>query len=165
MRGPVVYRVLRQDTEPGDTPSSPAEAVAWCDERCTVLGATVWEGLHTWACGDFTMLHRDDWFNTRAYPELEIWSIHIDSLFLLFAARVCGMIEELWDDTCVYHPEHQMSWSVNPEYGAEYPSLRDKLGAAVNVVNFFAESGGQNLRWNPENWGLADVELPEVQIC
>jgi hypothetical protein len=159
-----LYRVLRQDAEPCDTEDAD-EAVKWCSNHHTKLGEATWEGLHTWACGDFTMLHREDWASTRGYPELEIWSIHVDSLFLLFANRVCGIKEILWEDTCVYHPEHQMSWSVNPEYGVEWPSLRDKLAAIVMTVDFFAKNGGRNLRWNPATWGLAQDELPEVRVC
>jgi len=159
------YRVLRQDTEPGDLPVDMDEAVKWCEEHCTTLGATTWEGLHTWACGDFTLMHKEEWANTRAYPELEIWSIHIDSLGLLFFNRVCGIKEVLWDDTCVYHPEHQMSWSVNPEYGEEWPSLRDKLASLVHTTDFFAQNGGSKMRWNPATWGLALDELPEVRVC
>jgi len=29
--------------------------------------------LHTDACGDFTLLSRDDWFALRGYPEFPIW--------------------------------------------------------------------------------------------
>ncbi len=34
--------------------------------------------LHTNACGDFTLLARDDWFRLRGYPEWPIFSWHID---------------------------------------------------------------------------------------
>jgi len=164
-RRAAMYRVLRQDTHGGDVPPNPEEAIEWCKVRCTKLNTSLWEKLHTCACGDFTLLHRDDWFDTRAYPELEIWSIHVDSLFLLFANRVCGLREVLWDDTVVYHPEHANSWIVDPAYGDRFPKLGPNLAPIIQTVDFFTNQGGKHLRWNPETWGYADVDLESVRIC
>jgi hypothetical protein len=36
--------------------------------------------MHTNACGDFTLLARRQWHKLRGYPEIPIWSMHIDSL-------------------------------------------------------------------------------------
>ena len=36
--------------------------------------------LHTNACGDFTLLHRDVWFALRGYPEWPMYSMHLDSV-------------------------------------------------------------------------------------
>src|SRR5262249_37142431 len=38
--------------------------------------------LHTNACGDFTLLSRDAWFRLRGYAELDVFSMHLDSLLV-----------------------------------------------------------------------------------
>src|SRR5262249_33856914 len=37
--------------------------------------------LHTNACGDFTLLSRENWFRFAGYPEWVMYSWHIDSVF------------------------------------------------------------------------------------
>lgn len=74
--------------------------------------------LHTNACGDFTMLSRRDWFRLRGYPEWNIFSWHIDSIFL-YQAHYAGLKLENLGDTCVhYHIEHDYGSGWTPE-GAE----------------------------------------------
>ena len=55
--------------------------------------------LHTHACGDFTLLSRDDWFSLRAYPEFPIWPMHVDALFC-YAAFHAGVREEILRYRC-----------------------------------------------------------------
>src|SRR5262245_53137867 len=50
--------------------------------------------VHTNGCGDFTMIARQHWFELRGYPELPLWSMHIDS-FLCFMAIAAGLREEI----------------------------------------------------------------------
>jgi hypothetical protein len=60
--------------------------------------------LHTNACGDFTMMAREDWLRLRGYAELEIFSMHIDSL-LLYEAHYARIRQTLLPGA-VYHLEH-----------------------------------------------------------
>src|SRR5205823_5846648 len=60
--------------------------------------------LHTNACGDFTLMSREDWLRLRGYPELPIFSLHIDSL-LLYMAHWTGIAEVVLPYR-VYHVEH-----------------------------------------------------------
>src|SRR5213075_422580 len=53
---------------------------SWILERGTPV-----EYLHTTACGDFTMLSREQWHRLHGYPEFEAFSFHIDSLFCYMA--------------------------------------------------------------------------------
>src|SRR5690606_28032746 len=39
--------------------------------------------LDTEACGDFTLMHIDDWKLIEGYPELDLYSIHIDSMAII----------------------------------------------------------------------------------
>ena len=60
--------------------------------------------LHTNACGDFTLMSAGDWDRTFGYIELEMYSMHIDSL-QLYAAHYNG-IKERFLPFPVYHVEH-----------------------------------------------------------
>src|SRR5207248_7928252 len=71
---------------------------AWHRERARVR-------LHTNACGDFTMLAREDWERLRGYAELQIFSMHLDSL-LLYEAYYLGL-RQLVLQGAVYHLEHE----------------------------------------------------------
>lgn len=62
--------------------------------------------LHTNACGDFTLMAKEDWFALQGYPEWMIYSFHIDSV-LLYQARELGLIEvDLPRFMPIYHIEH-----------------------------------------------------------
>lgn len=167
--GGAFYRTPRLDTYP--LPRAIPDTLEGIIEHCesTKTGSNdaynEWEHVHSWACGDFTLLHKDDWWDARGYPEFEIWSIHVDSLFLLFINRILLLPEVFWDDLGVFHPGHPMSWALQPSYGEEFPSLRHQLGTLPTVVDFFAENAGRKMRWNGENWGLADAALSEVKVC
>src|SRR5208337_2725182 len=46
--------------------------------------------VHTYACGDFTMMAREHWFDVRGYTELnQFYSMHLDSM-LCYAAHHAG---------------------------------------------------------------------------
>jgi hypothetical protein len=45
-----------------------------------------WPYLHTNGCGDFTMLAYEDWAALGGYAEFDMYSMHIDSLFLVAGA-------------------------------------------------------------------------------
>ncbi len=48
--------------------------------------------LHTNACGDFMLMAREHWFELCGYTELEIFSLHLDTLFL-YAVHLAGLEE------------------------------------------------------------------------
>ena len=67
--------------------------------------------LHTNACGDFQLLHRDHWFTLQGYPELDMHSFHLDSFFS-FMAHYGGAQEEVLNyPMCIYHIEHSAGWT------------------------------------------------------
>ena len=41
--------------------------------------------IHTNACGDFTLIHKDAWFDCNAYYEYDGYSFHLDSILLFNA--------------------------------------------------------------------------------
>ena len=83
--------------------------------------------LHTNACGDFTLLAREDWFALRGYPEFPIWPMHLDSLFC-YAAHHAGIREEILREPLrIYHVEHSNAAGWTPEgESARRARLRSK---------------------------------------
>jgi hypothetical protein len=125
--------------------------------------------LHTNACGDFTMLARDDWFALRGYPEWPIWPTHIDSVFC-YSAYHAGMREVILGAPMrVFHIAHQAVWT--PAGESERNGRARRLGvASIQYADF--------VRWvemmrrldapmifTTRDWGLAGKELPETRVA
>jgi hypothetical protein len=125
---------------------------------------------HTNACGDFTLMSRDDWFRLRGYPEWPIYSFHIDSI-LLYAASVSGIRHvELGPPFRIFHIDHSAGSGWTPQ-GAS------KLFARLKASGIPYLSTDELLTWqwqlakepsraimNGSDWGLADRSLPERSI-
>ena len=81
----LTFRVNRRRgaTEPGAFPQAEAETTPGASASAPSLD---FPQLHTEGCGDFQMLHRDDWRALRGYAELDafIYSLYAD----LLAGRV-----------------------------------------------------------------------------
>jgi len=124
--------------------------------------------LHTNGCGDFTLIAREHWFDLRAYPELDIFSMNIDSVFC-FAAHYGGAREEvLADPMRIYHIEHGSGSGWTPE---GQKSLFDRIAARgipildnEDVLQWGAQMRRLNspMIFNHEDWGLASLSLDET---
>lgn len=124
--------------------------------------------LHTNGCGDFTLLAREKWFDLRGYPEWDIFSMNIDSVFC-FTAHYGGAREEvLADPMRIYHIEHGSGSGWTPE---GQKSLFDRISAKgipildnEDVLHWGAQMRRLNapMIFNHEDWGLADLRLEET---
>jgi hypothetical protein len=124
--------------------------------------------LHTNACGDFTLLAREDWFRLRGYPEWPIFSWHLDSA-MLYAANAQGIRHiTLGPKYRIYHIDHSFGWSH-----AEGARLFERLDA--KGIPYLDNKGLHRLQVryaedpdsaivNHDNWGLGDDVLPERQV-
>jgi hypothetical protein len=126
--------------------------------------------LHTNACGDFTLMSREDWFAVRGYPEWEIFSFHLDSV-LLYIAHYAGIKEIILDDPMrMYHIEHTSGWT--PE--TERTQILNKRLALLKVPQLSSEQFdavvklmhqlNKPLIFNDENWGMVAASLPETTV-
>ena len=126
---------------------------------------------YTNACGDFQLAHKDAWNNTRAYPELDMYSMNIDSLFQYLAAH-CGYgeinISEEATDAVVYHIEHEMGYKQE-----EIKPIDDRITEkGIYFFNYFhltyfaykLKKIHESDRFNNEDWGFGTVEFNETQI-
>lgn len=114
----------------------------------------------TRACGDFVLMHRDDWFRLKAYPEIGRWSIFIDGL-LLHAAWATGMTEVALPYP-LYHLYHGKAWNVTEELGSTYPSLDYKREYKPWCRAML--SGGRCITPNGDDWGYAGERFDEIDI-
>jgi hypothetical protein len=122
--------------------------------------------MHTNACGDFTLLSRDEWCALRGYPELPMFSLHLDSVFCQMAHHA-GIREVILNRRChLYHIDHESGWS--PQEAVRLVRRMESL--QVPVVDRELYDGwvatmtrqGRPIIFNDEDWGLAQEELPEI---
>lgn len=149
-------------------------------KRQAAISLLKYPDVHTMACGDFQLLHRDEWFAMRGYPEIPVFSIHIDSLFML-QAYYSG-IREVVMPYPIYHIEHAFGTSLVPggdavmyknltEKGVPYLPLVCILDAAREMGHggyrngkFRKINGYWTWRENTDTWGLADHNLTEAKV-
>jgi hypothetical protein len=124
--------------------------------------------LHTNGCGDFTLLAREKWFDLRAYPEFDLFSMNLDSVFC-FAAHHGGAPEEVLSDPMrIYHIEHGTGSGWTPEGQAKLFQRIEALGLSYLDNDTVLELAKQMRRlqspmiFNGENWGFAADELRET---
>ncbi len=122
--------------------------------------------VHTNGCGDFTLMSRAQWSELRGYPELPLWSMHIDSLICYMA--VASRIQEytLRSPARIYHMEHYDSWAVmTPD--EKLRTFTKKPWIDFGLLSDLWENMYRTTRpiqFNREDWGLADWVLDEVII-
>lgn len=120
--------------------------------------------MDTDACGDFTLMHKNDWLKIQGYPELEVYSLHIDSMGL-FAANALDIKQEILPkDHCTYHISHDNGW--------EFKDEKDKVLFYTNkpVLDWWAVyllglkilKEKKTFDFNDEHWGLVNIELKEI---
>lgn len=115
------------------------------------------------ACGDFTLMHKDDWMAIEGYPELDLYSIHIDSMAL--NACVAKDIEQhiFEQDACTYHIHHTEGWSaMNPNELIRFCEKRPGLDWSIMY-----QAGKQIIEkkttygLNKPDWGFANHTFQE----
>jgi hypothetical protein len=140
----------------------------WAGLRLLFLDERARMRLHTNACGDFTLLSREGWALTHAYPELQLFSMHIDSLFM-YEAHYHGIPEEFLPFRA-YHIEHSHGFRPDEESVIELASRLEKV--AIPQI-----SNEAFLRWviemhktrkprleNDASWGFSELVLPDEVV-
>jgi hypothetical protein len=126
--------------------------------------------IHTNACGDFTLMARDHWFDLRANPEFEMYSFHIDSVMCYMGHHGGAPSTELKAPMKCYHIEHSIGSGATPEGMGKLLERLAAKGIPVleyqQVLDWASQMRQENkpIIFNEENWGLADYQLPETVI-
>lgn len=118
------------------------------------------------ACGDFTLMHRDAWLNIEGYPELDLYSIHIDTMGIA-AATAKGYKQITFPaEACTYHIDHYNGWeALDPLQRMEFVHNRPSIG--YDVVSDAAKYIIRNKSTfgvNKPDWGFANHQLQEITI-
>jgi hypothetical protein len=167
----LAWQGLRAATRSLDagTPRRGLEAMArwaWMTVRWAAKRLGLAAGLHTNACGDFTMLARERWLALRGYPEVPLYSLHIDSFFC-YVAEAAGLREQvLRPPRRIFHLEHGNSWAVmDPAQRIEWFVRRPWLEYSLLTdlrKHMLAER--RPYLYNSESWGFGGEQLAEVEI-
>ncbi|HYL74402.1 MAG TPA: hypothetical protein VEU96_09355 [Bryobacteraceae bacterium] len=126
--------------------------------------------VHTNACGDFTLMARDHWFDLRGYPEFDMFSMNLDSILCVAAHHAGAREEMLAEPMRIYHIEHGTGSGWTPEgqaklfdriaaLGLSFVDNEDVLAWASQMAKLDAP-----MIFNHENWGMAEIELKETVL-
>lgn len=152
----------------GRKPAQPPSGPPSDSENRVATGPVSAHCLHTNASGDFQLMARKNWFDLRGYPEFDMYSMNIDSVFT-FASHYGGALEEMLPDPMrIYHIEHGSGSGWTPEG-------QDKLYTRLARKRIPVLDNEEVLRWgeqmrrlnspmlfNHEDWGLASFALKET---
>lgn len=133
-------------------------------------GQTPTAFVHTNACGDFTLLARERWFDLRGYPEFDLFSMNLDSVFCIAAHHGGAREEMLQDPMRIYHIEHGSGSGWTPEGQAKlFQRIAERgLSFVDNEEILVWASQMRRLKapmiFNGEDWGLAAFDLKETVI-
>lgn len=116
------------------------------------------------ACGDFTLMSKKDWLSIQGYPELEIYSIHIDSMGII-AASAQGIKQVILPgDACTYHMEHSSGWEfATPIEKIHFYTKKPMLDwSSVHESGLYLLENNLKYNLNREEWGLNNLKLQEI---
>lgn len=118
------------------------------------------------ACGDYTMMSKDDWEKIQGYVELDMYSIHIDSMALWSAVAVGLKQYILPFEAPVYHIDHEDGWESKDairtiKFLESKPCLDYSIvhRAGLQIID---EKRTWNI--NDENWGMKNITLEEFNF-
>jgi hypothetical protein len=123
--------------------------------------------LHTNACGDFTLMHREHWIRLRGYPEWEAYSMNIDG-FMCYAAHADGLQEVvLREPMRIYHIEHGLGSGWSPEGEQKLYERITTRGITWVSKEQVLEHARRMYRQGPligndDGWGLGRETLAET---
>jgi len=147
---------------------------AW--EIARRMGAGVAESVlqlnlpFTNACGDFTVMSREDWLQIRGYSERAMYSWHLDSLLVHQAVGRGIRAKRLAPGAHVFHIDHGGGYT--PQQAAALFKRLDAKGIPYLTDNdlrrlhddiFEKKRSGQDIQFNDPGWGLSGLPLPEVR--
>jgi len=115
------------------------------------------------ACGDFTLMSKKDWMELQGYAELDMYSIHIDSM-ALWAATALGKKQIIFPYKAgVYHIYHEDGWESD-DVLKTIRFLESKPCLDYSIVfkgGMQIVSKKQNWNLNSADWGFANKHLKE----
>jgi hypothetical protein len=146
---------------------------AWVASFLNRMLLTVWKWTHPgqfphfvidfMACGDFTLMSKENWIKIDGYVELDMYSIHVDSMGL-WSACALGMEQQIFPyQACIYHIDHENGWESEDviktiKFLSDKPSLDYSI---VHRAGMKMVATGTNWGLNKEDWGWANENFDE----
>lgn len=121
------------------------------------------------ACGDFTVMSREDWARVRGYAEWHMYSWHLDTLLVHQAIGSGIRAQRLRHGARVFHIDHDEGYT--PERAGSLfsrlksrgiPFLTDEELRRLYSDILAKRRSRQEVHFNPASWGLEGVVLPEA---
>jgi hypothetical protein len=114
---------------------------------------------HCLNSGDFMLMHRDNWFKLKSYPENTFVSTHTDALFTVFAY---SQLKEFIFKDPIFHQEHER------RYSSKIIKEDDELVKAYknfqSISQDILKDKNPEKYFNADDWGLKAFELTEITI-
>jgi len=120
--------------------------------------------LDVQACGDFTMMSKGAWLDIQGYLELDMYSIHIDSLGI-YAAAALGYQQVVFPpDACTYHIDHKNGWeSMTPVEKIKFVEQRPGLGYDIMYdTSRYLIKNKLRYNLNKPDWGYEGYDFKEI---
>lgn len=117
------------------------------------------------ACGDFTMMSKSDWEKIDGYAELEMYSLHIDTMGL-FSALAQGIEQVIYpEEMCSFHIAHKGGWEPgNAVEQLQFYHKRPSLDWwVVRDAGQHIVKNKSNFDLNTKDWGLNNINLEEIE--
>jgi hypothetical protein len=116
---------------------------------------------HTHCSGDFMLMHRDNWFNLRGYPEDTYISTHCDAIFTVMAG-ISGLKETIlsWP---IYHQDHERRYKADFDESRYEKDITDMFTRFLNDSREMEALRKPKIS-NPADWGHANEHFAETII-
>jgi hypothetical protein len=119
--------------------------------------------LDTDACGDFTLMHKEDWIKIEGYYELEAYSLHIDSI-AIYMAYASGLKQSILNwKSCTYHIRHDNGWELMDPVKKIYFDIEKPMldWSTVSQLAYKMIEKKKAILINQPTWGMSDKQLKE----
>lgn len=139
--------------------------LTWLKTKTITSDEAKLRAMDSEACGDFTLMSRSDWEEIDGYLELEMYSLHIDTM-ALYAAIAQGIEQVIYPrEMCTYHMAHDGGWVPgNAVEQLQFYHKRPSLDWwVVEAAGLQIVKEKSNFDMNSSDWGLNNVELEEIR--
>jgi hypothetical protein len=153
---------------------SPRSVLQFATDRSRALvDLLVLPKLNVNACGDFTLLSRQDWCRFRGYPELLVHSMHLDTIFMHQMAANGLRFADANPPAVAYHMEHAEGSGWTPEGHQKHFAIVEQRGmphitpAELRSIkrSLHEARNRETVLYNGPDWGLEKAEVTDVRAA
>jgi len=114
---------------------------------------------HTHSSGDFMLMHRDNWFNLRGYPEDAYISTHCDAILTVMSSAF-GLKANIlrWP---IYHQDHERRYNTNFDEIKDNKDINYMFQRCLNDTREMETLRKPKIT-NPPDWGHANENFEET---